>query len=154
MGFFEDRLEDMVRRGIGYPGAKEFGKLWGYLCVFRGMGVEGGPIDSLGGWGRWARTAITCNSPTISATNISDDALVHRHNRETYMVMKAVRKWIRTHGVYTTTITLPSQTTVHKSWTKTDALEWMWLHSRKRVAQQLSIITNVFGQRIAVRYYR
>tara|TARA_R110000868_G_scaffold109630_1_gene297872 strand:- start:171 stop:383 length:213 start_codon:yes stop_codon:yes gene_type:complete len=70
------------------------------------------------------------------------------------MVKQAVRKWIRTHGVYTTTVTLPSQTTVHKSWTKTDALEWMWLHSRKHAAQQLSIITNVFGQRIAVRYYR
>jgi hypothetical protein len=70
------------------------------------------------------------------------------------MVMQAVRKWIRTHGLFTTSVTLDDGTTVHKAWTKSSALEWMWLHSRKHSAQQFSQVTNVFGQRIAVRYYR
>jgi hypothetical protein len=72
------------------------------------------------------------------------------------MVKQAVRKWIRTHGLFTTTITLPSGTTSFKTWTKTDALEWMWMHKRTMAVakQQFSTVTNVFGQRIAVRYYR
>jgi hypothetical protein len=51
---------------------------------------------------------------------------------------------------------LPSGASVHKTWTKGSALEWLWLHSRKQAVavQQFSKVTNVFGQRIAVRYYR
>ena len=39
---------------------------------------------------------------------------------------------------------------------KPGALVWMWLHSRKLAVapQQFSKVTNVFGQRVAVRYYR
>ena len=72
------------------------------------------------------------------------------------MIMQAVRKWIRTHGFYTASVSLPSGTTVHKTWTKSGALVWMWLHSRKLAVapQQFSKVTNVFGQRVAVRYYR
>ena len=72
------------------------------------------------------------------------------------MIMQAVRKWIRTHGLYTASVSLPSSTTVHKTWTKSGALVWMWLHSRKLAVapQQFSKVTNVFGQRVAVRYYR
>jgi hypothetical protein len=49
-----------------------------------------------------------------------------------------------------------SAMTSHKSWTKSQALTWMYLHSRKdKVArQQFSKVTNLFGQRVAVRYYR
>ena len=72
------------------------------------------------------------------------------------MVMQAVRKWVRSHGIYTTSVTLSSSTKVHKTWTKSSALEWMWLHSRKQAVavQQFSKVTNLFGQRVAVRYYR
>jgi hypothetical protein len=72
------------------------------------------------------------------------------------MIMQAVRKWIRTHGFYTASVSLPSGTTVHKAWTKSGALVWMWLHSRKLAVapQQFSKVTNVFGQRVVVRYYR
>jgi hypothetical protein len=70
------------------------------------------------------------------------------------MVMSAVRKWIRTHGLFTATVTLDDSTTSYKTWTKSSALGWVWLHSRKQSAQQFSTVTNVFGQRVAVRYYR
>ena len=72
------------------------------------------------------------------------------------MIMQAVRKWIRTHGIYTTSVHLPLGTSVHKTWTRSSALEWMWLHSHKLsvAKQQFSKVTNLFGQRIAVRYYR
>ena len=70
------------------------------------------------------------------------------------MVKQAIRKWIRTHGLFTASVTLDDSTTVHKTWTKSNALGWMWLHSRKHSTQQFSQVTNVFGQRIAGRYYR
>ena len=72
------------------------------------------------------------------------------------MIKKALRKWIRTHGIYTASITLPSGTTVHKTWTKVDALEWVWLHKRTQAVakQQFSTVTDLFGRRVAVRYYR
>jgi len=72
------------------------------------------------------------------------------------MVMQAVRKWIRTHGIYTASVSLTTSTSVHKTWTKSSALEWLWLHKRKQAVatQQFSKVTNLFGQRIAVRYYR
>lgn len=72
------------------------------------------------------------------------------------MVMQAVRKWVRNHGIYTASVTLPSGTSVHRTWTKGSALEWLWLHSKKQTvaAQQFSKVTDLFGQRIAVRYYR
>ena len=72
------------------------------------------------------------------------------------MVMQAVRKWVRNHGIYTASVTLPSGTSAHRTWTKGSALEWLWLHSRKQAvaAQQFSKVTDLFGQRIAVRYYR
>ena len=76
-------------------------------------------------------------------------------NRKGYM-FKAIRSWLRTHGVYTTLVQLSDTCTEHKSWTKSQALTWMYLHSRKdKVAkQQFGKVTNLFGQRIAVRYYR
>jgi hypothetical protein len=45
---------------------------------------------------------------------------------------------------------------VHKTWTKGSALEWLWLHSKKQTVatQQYAKVTDLFGQRIAVRYYR
>ena len=72
------------------------------------------------------------------------------------MVKQAIRKWIRTHGIYTASVSRPSGTTVHKTWTKSGALTWMFLHKRTMAVarQQFSTVTNVFGQRIAVRYYR
>ena len=76
--------------------------------------------------------------------------------RKGYM-FKALARWVRTHGVYTTVIQLTDRVaTTHKSWTKSQALTWMYLHSRKdKVAkQQFSKVTNLFGQRVAVRYYR
>ena len=76
--------------------------------------------------------------------------------QEISMVMQAVRKWVRSHGIYTASVSLPSSTTVHKTWTKSGALAWLWLHGRKDAVarQQFSTVTNLFGQRIAVRYYR
>jgi hypothetical protein len=78
------------------------------------------------------------------------------HNKETNMVKQAIRKWVRSHGIYTASVSLPSSTTVHKTWTKSGALAWLWLHGRKDAVarQQFSTVTNLFGQRIAVRYYR
>ena len=72
------------------------------------------------------------------------------------MLMRIVRKWIRTHGLYTTTVVLNDTHGVHKSWTKSDALGWLWLNGRKQsvAKQQFSKVTNLFGQRVAVRYYR
>ena len=72
------------------------------------------------------------------------------------MLMSAVRKWIRTHGLYTTTVVLSDTCSVHKSWTKSNALGWLWLNSRKQsvAKQQFSKVTNLLGQRVAVRYYR
>jgi hypothetical protein len=72
------------------------------------------------------------------------------------MVKQAIRKWVRSHGIYTASVSLPSSTTVHKTWTKSGALAWLWLHGRKDAVarQQFSTVTNLFGQRIAVRYYR
>jgi hypothetical protein len=73
------------------------------------------------------------------------------------MIRKAMRKWIRTHGFYTTTRVLNGfKVEEHKSWTKPDALEWLWLSSRKNATakQQFSKVTDLFGRRIAVRYYR
>ena len=71
------------------------------------------------------------------------------------MVKQAIRKWIRTHGIYTATVSLPHGTSVHKTWSKSSALGWLWLNSRKNptAKQQFSKVTNLFGQRIAVRYY-
>ena len=72
------------------------------------------------------------------------------------MVKQAMRKWFRTHGIYTASVSLPHGTTVHKTWTKVSAMKWLWLHGRKDAVaiQQFSKVTNLFGQRIAVRYYR
>jgi hypothetical protein len=73
------------------------------------------------------------------------------------MVTRLLRKWIRTHGLYTTTVVLNEfEASEHKTWTKSKALAWMWLHSRKDAVakQQFSKVTDVFGRRIAVRYYR
>jgi len=42
-------------------------------------------------------------------------------------------------------------TAKHKSWTLVDAKEWMYAYPNKDVFIK---ITNVFGQRVAVRYYR
>ena len=76
-------------------------------------------------------------------------------DREIQM-LKALSTWVRTHGVYRTLIVMPDSCKVHVSWTKSQALTWMYLHSRKdKVArQQFSKVTNLFGQRVAVRYYR
>jgi len=72
------------------------------------------------------------------------------------MITRLLRRWIRTHGIYTATITLPSGTTVHKTWTKSSALQWLWLHKKTMAVakQQFSQVTDLFGRRIAVRYYR
>ena len=101
--------------------------------------------------------------------SLSETLLIHLHlliyiqcfrwseaDRKEHM-FKALSRWLRTHGVYTTVIQLTdSAMTSHKSWTKSQALTWMYLHSRKdKVAkQQFSKVTNLFGQRVAVRYYR
>ena len=71
-------------------------------------------------------------------------------------MLATLRRWARTHGVYTTLVQLPGSCQVHKSWTKSSALEWMYLSSRKDAVakQQFSKVTNLFGQRLAVRYYR
>ncbi len=72
------------------------------------------------------------------------------------MIRLGLRKWVRNHGLYTASVCVSDCTTVHKTWTKSGALAWMWLHSRKDAVarQQFSKVTNLFGQRIAVRYYR
>ena len=72
------------------------------------------------------------------------------------MVIQAVRKWVRNHGIYTASVSRTNSTAVHKTWTKSSALGWLWLHSRKQAVatQQFGKVTNLFGQRIAVRYYR
>jgi len=71
-------------------------------------------------------------------------------------MFSALRRWVRTHGVYRTLIVMPDSCKVHLSWTKSQALTWMYLHSRKdKVAkQQFSKVTNIFGNTLAVRYYR
>jgi len=59
--------------------------------------------------------------------------------------------------MYTTTVVLNDmKTTTHKSWTKSDALAWLWLNSKKDAVakQQFAKVTDLFGRRIAVRYYR
>ena len=72
------------------------------------------------------------------------------------MLKQAMRKWIRTHGIYTASVSLPHCTTVHKTWTKSSALGWLWINKRSDAVapQQFGKVTNLFGQRIAVRYYR
>ena len=76
--------------------------------------------------------------------------------KETNMVKQAMRKWIRTHGIYTASVSLPHGTKEFKTWTKSGALAWLWINKRSDAVapQQFSKVTNLFGQRIAVRYYR
>ena len=103
----------------------------------------------------------------FGGVSLSETLLIHPHlliyiqcfrwseaDRKEHM-FKALSRWVRTHGVYTTLIQLSDSCTTHKSWTKSNALTWMYLHGRKdKVAkQQFSKVTNLFGQRIAVRYY-
>ena len=116
--------------------------------AFRGVG---------GGMG-WGLGVFPCLKLDLSlrichtVSNASDGL---RQTRKGYM-FTALRRWLRTHGVYTTLVQLSDTCTEHKSWTKSQALTWMYLHSRKdKVArQQFGKVTNLFGQRIAVRYYR
>jgi len=73
------------------------------------------------------------------------------------MATRLLRKWIRTHGLFTTTVVLNGfEVSTHKTWTKSSALEWMWHLSRKKsvAKQQFAKVTDLFGRRIAVRYYR
>ena len=124
------------------------------------MGCEGEAHWGLGGWGvAWGG---------VGRVSLLETLLIHLHlsyciqcfrwseaDRKEHM-FSALRRWVRTHGVYKTLIVMPDSCKVHLSWTKSQALTWMYLHSRKdKVAkQQFSKVTNLFGQRVAVRYYR
>jgi hypothetical protein len=83
--------------------------------------------------------------------------MVQSRNKEKAMAVRLLRKWIRTHGIYTTTVVLNEfEASTHKAWTKPGALKVLWLHSRKDAVakQQFSKVTDLFGRRVAVRYYR
>ncbi len=59
--------------------------------------------------------------------------------------------------MFTTTIVLNDfKVKTHRSWTKKGALSWLWLHSKKDAVakQQFAKVTDIFGRRVAVRYYR
>jgi len=123
------------------------------------MGYEGGPIEPFGGWGKRMASGRTCNGVGLSAISIVCKVMMLCIScptlREIYMIRLGLRKWVRNHGLYTASVCVSDCTTVHKTWTKSGALAWMWLHSRKDAVarQQFSKVTNLFGQRIAVRYY-
>jgi hypothetical protein len=53
--------------------------------------------------------------------------------------------------MYTVQVWCDGLTAKHKSWTLVDAKEWMYAYPNKDVFIK---VTDLFGRRVAVRYYR
>jgi hypothetical protein len=53
--------------------------------------------------------------------------------------------------MYTVQVWCDGLTATHKSWTLVDAKEWMYAYPNKDVFIK---VTDLFGRRVAVRYYR
>ena len=124
------------------------GGVWECAELFvwiRGYGGEGGTHLAAWGVGVGARPPLKLAIPVPHQLYIyyCDVAGFTEINMKPFM--------------YTTTVVLNDmKTTTHKSWTKSDALAWLWLNSKKDAVakQQFAKVTDLFGRRIAVRYYR
>ena len=100
-----------------------------------GMGAEGGPIDSLGGWGDGGIPPPNFTYPPISVSLYTD----------------AARCCITT-GVhmYTVTVTWGELTKTHRAWTLSSAKGWMYAYPNKDVFARVAL----FGKTVAIRYKR
>ena len=104
------------------------------------MGYEGDPLSRLGGGGCGLPLPNFTYSPY--STNIEAcDAVRH--------CMFCLT--LKGDAMYTVAVWCDGLTATHKSWTLADAKGWMYAYPNKDVFIK---VTNVFGQRVAVRYYR
>ena len=115
--------------------------MWSYLFVLGGMGYEGGPIEAIGGWGKDVVSAITCNEVGFSAISIVCKVMMR--------CMFCLT--LKGDAMYTVAVRWGELVKTHKAWTLSDAKATMYAYPNKDVFIK---VTNLFGQRVAVRYYR
>ncbi len=107
----------------------------GYLCVSGGMGAREGPVWRLGGWG-WGRVPLR--------------NLQYRYPIS-YTYITAMSQGSTEYIMYTVSVQWEDKRITHTAWTKVSAMQWLYAYPRKDVFAK---VTDLFGRRIAVRYYR
>ena len=104
------------------------------------MGYEGGPIEPFGGWGE-----------PIPLPNFTYSPYLHILESYTADRLCMFCLTLREIAMYTVAVRWGELVKTHKAWTLSDAKATMYAYPKQDVFIK---ITNLFGQRVAVRYYR